>query len=95
MNAEEIRNAVDETRIQYKKGLVAQDYWLMRDYDLSQDPEIAAQLAELNETLKAANQLQKDLFGFELKPKDEHGAPALNEFLSGLKPMGPDGEPRS
>jgi hypothetical protein len=57
--------------------------------------EIAAHLAELNETLKAANQLQKDLFGFELKPKDEHGAPALNEFLSGLKPMGPDGEPRS
>jgi hypothetical protein len=58
---------------QYKKGLVAQDYWLMRDYEAKM--EIAAQLAELNETLKAANQLQKDLFGFELKPKDEHGAP--------------------
>jgi hypothetical protein len=93
MNAAEIRNAVDETRIQYKKGLVAQDYWLMRDYEAKM--EIAAQLAEINETLKEANQLQKDLFGFELNPKDEHGAAGLKQFLAGLKPMGPDGEPRS
>lgn len=29
--------------------------------------EIAAQLAELNENVKEANQLQRDLFGGELK----------------------------
>jgi hypothetical protein len=54
--------------------------------------EIAAQLAELNENVKAANQLQKDLFGFELNPKDEHGASGLKQFLTKLKPMGPDGK---